>query len=112
MAAVKPEKAEGTKGEAKEKEFDAMAEFAKLTSSLSGCVYMPPVLLRALKAATGHHRSSAEYQRLSWDALRKSITGILTQQGQHGQHQHVVSELFSEDLIRGRGLSTRRIMKA
>jgi pre-mRNA-splicing factor CWC22 len=41
-----------------------MAEFAKLTSSLSGCVYMTPALLRALKAAAEQDRSSAEYQRL------------------------------------------------
>jgi pre-mRNA-splicing factor CWC22 len=115
MAAVELEKAEGKKGEAKEKEkekgFDAMAEFAKLTSSRSGGVYMPPARLRALQAAASQDRTSAEYQRLSWDALRKSITGIVNRVNV-GNIKHVVPELFSENLIRGRGLFARSIMKA
>ncbi|KAH9999062.1 hypothetical protein BJV77DRAFT_978730 [Russula vinacea] len=98
-------------GETKEKEFDAMAEFAKLTSSRSGGVYMPPARLRALQAAAAQDRSSAEYQRLSWDALRKSITGIVNRVNV-GNIKHVVPELFSENLIRGRGLFARSIMKA
>ena len=111
LAAVELEKAEGKKGETKEKEFDAMAEFAKLTSSRSGGVYMPPARLRALQAAAAQDRSSAEYQRLSWDALRKSITGIVNRVNV-GNIKHVVPELFSENLIRGRGLFARSIMKA
>ena len=115
MAAVELEKKEGKKGEGKEKEkdkeFDAMAEFAKLTSSRSGGVYMPPARLRALQAAAAQDRSSAEFQRLSWDALRKSITGIVNRVNV-GNIKHVVPELFSENLIRGRGLFARSIMKA
>ena len=89
MATVNPEKAQGTKGEANENEndIDAMAESTKLTPALSGCVYMPPALLRTLKATAEHDRGSAEYRGLPWDALRQSTTGVLTQQGQHGQHQ-------------------------
>ena len=113
MAAVELEKTETEekKGETKEKEFDAVAEFAKLTSSRSGGVYMPPARLRALQAAAGQDRNSAEYQRLSWDALRKSITGIVNRINV-GNIKHVVPELFSENLIRGRGLFARSIMKA
>jgi pre-mRNA-splicing factor CWC22 len=118
MAAVELEKTEdkksgggGAKEKEKGKEFDAMAEFAKLTSSRSGGVYMPPARLRALQAAAAQDRSSAEYQRLSWDALRKSITGIVNRVNV-GNIKHVVPELFSENLIRGRGLFSRSIMKA
>jgi pre-mRNA-splicing factor CWC22 len=113
LAAVELEKTGGKKGEAKEKEkeFDAMAEFAKLTSSRSGGVYMPPARLRALQAAAAQDRSSAEFQRLSWDALRKSITGIVNRVNV-GNIKHVVPELFSENLVRGRGLFARSIMKA
>ena len=111
MAAVELEKTEEKKGGTKEKEFDAMAEFAKLTSSRSGGVYMPPARLRALQAAAGQDRSSAEYQRLAWDALRKSITGIVNRVNV-GNIKHVVPELFSENLIKGRGLFARSIMKA
>jgi pre-mRNA-splicing factor CWC22 len=111
MAAVELEKAEGKKGETKNKEFDAVAEFAKLTSSRSGGVYMPPARLRALQEAAAQDRTSAEYQRLSWDALRKSITGIVNRVNV-GNIKHVVPELFDENLVRGRGLFARSIMKA
>ena len=81
MAAMELEKLEKEKEKGKEVEkkdnFDAKAEFAKLTSSRSGGVYMPPARLRALQEAAAKDKTSAEYQRLSWDALRKSITGIV-----------------------------------
>ncbi|KAH9029536.1 MIF4G-domain-containing protein [Lactarius hengduanensis] len=112
MAAVELGKTEDNKkGDAKEKGFDAVAEFAKLTSSRSGGVYMPPARLRALQAAAAQDRSSPEYQRLSWDALRKSITGIVNRVNV-SNIKHVVPELLSENLIRGRGLFARSIMKA
>jgi len=56
-------------------------------------------------------KTSAEYQRLSWDALRKSITGIVNRVNITNIKQ-IVPELFSENLIRGRGLFARSIMKA
>lgn len=91
--------------------FDAQAEFAKLLSSRSGGVYVPPARLRALQAAASEDKSSAEYQRLSWDALRKSITGIVNRVNV-ANIKHVVPELFGENLIRGRGLFARSVMKA
>lgn len=91
--------------------FDAKAEFAKLVSSKSGGVYMPPARLRALQAQAAQDKSSPEYQRLSWDALRKSITGIVNRVN-ITNIKDVVPELFSENLIRGRGLFARSIMKA
>ncbi|KAI0668437.1 hypothetical protein C8Q78DRAFT_980078 [Trametes maxima] len=95
----------------KEPEFDAQAEFAKLTSTRSGGVYMPPARLRALQEAASKDKASAEYQRLSWDALRKSITGIVNRVNV-ANIKHVVPELFQENLIRGRGLFARSVMKA
>lgn len=91
--------------------FDAQAEFAKLLSSRSGGVYVPPARLRALQAAASEDKSSAEYQRLSWDALRKSITGIVNRVNV-ANIKHVVPELFGENLVRGRGLFARSVMKA
>ena len=65
MAAVELEKAERKKGEAN----NTKAAFAELTSSRAGGVYVPPAQLRTLQAAAVEQdRSSAEYQRLSWDA--------------------------------------------
>src|SRR5260221_11921337 len=58
-------------------EFDTKAEYAKLVSTKSGGGYMTPALMRALQAAASEDKSSPEFQRLSWDALRKSLTGIV-----------------------------------
>ncbi|KAJ7669190.1 MIF4G-domain-containing protein, partial [Mycena polygramma] len=95
----------------KDSQADAQAEFAKLVGSRSGGVYMPPARLRALQAAASSDKASAEYQRLSWDALRKSITGIVNRVN-IVNIKAVVPELFAENLIRGRGLFARSVMKA
>ena len=52
-------------------------EFAKLLGSKSGGAYIPPARLRAMQAEAAKDKTSAEYQRLSWDALRKSINGMI-----------------------------------
>jgi pre-mRNA-splicing factor CWC22 len=110
MAAIELEKSEKPK-DAIVPQTDAKAEFAKLIGSRSGGVYMPPARLRALQAAASSDKTSPEYQRLSWDALRKSITGIVNRVNITNIKQ-VVPELFAENLIRGRGLFARSIMKA
>jgi pre-mRNA-splicing factor CWC22 len=92
-------------------EEERKAEFAKLIGSRSGGVYLPPARLRALQAAAANDKTSPEYQRLSWDALRKSLTGIVNRVNIANIKQ-IVPELFSENLIRGRGLFSRSIMKA
>ena len=53
------------------------AEFAKLLNTCSGGMYIPPAHLRAMQEAVSLDKMSTEYQQLSWDALRKSITGIV-----------------------------------
>ena len=114
FAAVELEKAEGKNGgKAKEKEkgFGTMAEFAKLTSSHSGGVYMPPARLRTLQAAAAQDRNSAEDQCLSWNALCKSITGIPNRVNM-GNIKRVVPEFFSANPIRGHGLFVHSIVKA
>ncbi|KAI0700515.1 hypothetical protein C8T65DRAFT_811788 [Cerioporus squamosus] len=111
MAEKELEKLEKEKDGKKEPEFDAAAEFAKLTSTRSGGVYMPPARLRAMQEAASKDKASAEYQRITWDALRKSITGIVNRVNV-ANIKHVVPELFQENLIRGRGLFARSVMKA
>ncbi|KAI6009429.1 hypothetical protein F5J12DRAFT_823556 [Pisolithus orientalis] len=110
MAAVELDKT--TKQDSAQEQADKQAEFQKLISnSRSGGVYVPPARLRAMQAAAATDKSSQEYQRLSWDALRKSITGIVNRVNIANIKQ-VVPELFSENLIRGRGLFARSVMKA
>ncbi|KAF9484975.1 MIF4G-domain-containing protein [Pholiota conissans] len=94
-----------------QKESAQRAEFAKLLNTRSGGVYIPPARLRAMQAAASSDKSSPEYQRLSWDALRKSITGIVNRVN-IANIKLIVPELFAENLIRGRGLFARSVMKA
>lgn len=113
MAAVELNKLEkGTDKTIVDKsKFDPQAEFSKLVGTRSGGVYLPPARLRALQAAAGSDKSTPEYQRLSWDALRKSITGIVNRVN-ITNIKNIVPELFGENLIRGKGLFARSIMKA
>jgi pre-mRNA-splicing factor CWC22 len=97
---------------AQEAGFDARAEYLKLTAGTrSGGVYMPPARLRALQTEAAKDKTSAEFQRLSWDALRKSITGIVNRVNILNI-KAIVPELFNENLVRGKGLFARSIMKA
>ncbi|KAG4125616.1 hypothetical protein ERO13_D10G107150v2 [Gossypium hirsutum] len=60
----------------------------------SGGIYIPPFKLVRMMKET-QDKSSDEYQRLTWDALRKSIKGLV-----------------NKNLIRGRGLFCRSCMKS
>ncbi|KAI1755413.1 hypothetical protein F4782DRAFT_404371 [Xylaria castorea] len=93
-----------------EKQAAAKAEYEKLLNMRSGGVYIPPARLRALQAQITD-KTSKEYQRMAWDALKKSINGLINKVNT-ANIKHIVPELFQENLIRGRGLFCRSIMKA
>ncbi|KAF2110172.1 hypothetical protein BDV96DRAFT_604238 [Lophiotrema nucula] len=76
----------------------------------AGGAYIPPARLKAMQAAITD-KSSAEFQRMAWEALKKSIQGLINKCNVANIKQ-IVPELFSENLIRGRGLFCRAIMKA
>ncbi len=59
-----------------EKQAAAKAEYEKLLNMRSGGTYIPPARLRALQAQITD-RSSKEYQRMAWEALKKSINGLI-----------------------------------
>lgn len=96
---------------AKRPEFDPAAEFKKLLGTRSGGAYIPPAKMRAMQQEASKDKTSAEYQRLSWDALRKSLNGLINKVNV-ANIKHVVPEIFNENLIRGRGLFARAIMRA
>lgn len=76
----------------------------------SGGVYIPPYkLARMMKEV--QDKSSVEYQRMSWDALRKSINGLVNKVNATNI-KNIIPELFAENLIRGRGLFCRSCMKS
>lgn len=93
-----------------EKLADARAEYQKLLNLRSQGVYLPPQKLRALQAAITD-RSSKEYQRMAWEALKKSINGLVNKVNT-ANIKFVVPELFGENLIRGRGLFCQSLLKA
>ncbi|KAK4146954.1 uncharacterized protein C8A04DRAFT_9392 [Dichotomopilus funicola] len=93
-----------------EKLADARAEYQKLLNLRSQGVYLPPQKLRALQAAITD-KTTKEYQRMAWDALKKSINGLVNKVNT-ANIKFVVPELFGENLIRGRGLFCQSLLKA
>ncbi|KAK2630162.1 hypothetical protein QTJ16_000982 [Diplocarpon rosae] len=92
------------------KQAAAKAEYDKLLTMRSGGTYIPPARLRALQSQITD-KSSKEYQRMAWEALKKSINGLINKVNV-SNIKFIVPELFGENLIRGRGLFCRSIMKA
>ncbi|MCO5549622.1 hypothetical protein L7F22_003095 [Adiantum nelumboides] len=97
----------GGKGEA------IRQEMAKMANTRAGGTYIPPARLRAMMAeAQSSDPGSVEYQRMNWDALKKSITGLVNKVAMENI-KFIIPELFGgANLIRGRGLFCRSIMKA
>ena len=93
-----------------EKQAIAKAEYEKLLNMRSGGTYIPPARLRALQSQITD-KTSKEYQRMAWEALKKSINGLINKVNT-ANIKHIVPELFGENLVRGRGLFCRSIMKA
>jgi pre-mRNA-splicing factor CWC22 len=93
-----------------EKQAAAKAEYEKLLSMRSGGTYIPPARLRALQAQITD-KTSKEYQRMAWEALKKSINGLINKVNV-ANIKAIVPELFGENLIRGRGLFCQSITKA
>ena len=76
----------------------------------AGGAYIPPYRLKQLQAQV-EDKSSEDYQRLTWEALKKSINGLVNKVAV-GNIQQMVPEVFGENLVRGRGLFCRSLMKA
>ncbi|CAD6908089.1 unnamed protein product [Tilletia controversa] len=117
MAADKDKDKEKDKGKAKDTAAigSALRDHLAIAASTTraGGAYIPPARLRALMAeAAAGNPGSPEYQRMSWDALKKSITGLINKVAADNI-KFVVPELFGgANLIRGRGLFCRAIMRA
>ncbi|KAI8333434.1 MIF4G-domain-containing protein [Chlamydoabsidia padenii] len=75
-----------------------------------GGAYIPPHRLRQLQQNL-NDKSSEEYQRMTWEALKKSINGLINKVNM-ANIKMIVPELFGENLVRGRGLFCKSIMKA
>ncbi|CAG8540225.1 5037_t:CDS:2 [Acaulospora morrowiae] len=81
-----------------------------LVNTRAGGVYIPPARLRLMQQKITD-KASEEYQRITWEALKKSINGLINKVNT-SNIKNIVFELINENLIRGRGLFARSIMKA
>ncbi|KAK1930301.1 Pre-mRNA-splicing factor CWC22 [Phytophthora citrophthora] len=82
------------------------------SSGRTGGVYIPPFkLAQMLQQDTDLSPSSEQMQRRTWDALRKSLNGLINKVNV-ANLSNILPELFQENLVRARGLLARAIMKA
>ena len=65
-----------------------------------GGAYIPPARLRMMQAAITD-KASQQYQRIAWEALKKSINGLVNKVNTANLIQ-IVRELFQENIVRGR----------
>ena len=81
-----------------------------LLTSKTGGAYIPPAKLRMMQAEITDKASEA-YQRISWEALKKSIHGFINKINVDNIGI-VTRELLKENIVRGRGLLCRSIIQA
>ncbi|CAN6344795.1 unnamed protein product [Urochloa humidicola] len=76
----------------------------------TGGIYIPPFRMAQMMREV-EDKSSPEYQRLTWDALKKSINGLVNKVNATNI-KNIVPELFAENLVRGRGLFCQSCIKS
>lgn len=81
-----------------------------LLTSKTGGAYIPPAKLRMMQAQITD-KSSAAYQRIAWEALKKSIHGFINKVNT-GNIALITKELLRENIVRGRGLLCKSIIQA
>ncbi|EXB74476.1 Pre-mRNA-splicing factor CWC22 [Morus notabilis] len=74
-------------------------------------VYVPPFKLVRMTKQVQDNKSSVDFHRLTWDALQKSINGMVNKLNA-SNIRNIVRELISENLVRGKGLLCRSLMKS
>ncbi|KZC08173.1 PREDICTED: pre-mRNA-splicing factor CWC22 homolog [Dufourea novaeangliae] len=82
----------------------------ELLTSRTGGAYIPPAKLRMMQAEITD-KSGAAYQRIAWEALKKSIHGYINKVNVSNIGL-ITRELLKENIVRGRGLLARSIIQA
>lgn len=57
------------------------------------------------------HFCSVAYQRVAWEALKKSLHGMINKVNV-GNLEQVAKQIFKENLVRGRGLFAKSVIDA
>ncbi|KAJ8958815.1 hypothetical protein NQ318_019575 [Aromia moschata] len=81
-----------------------------LLTSRTGGAYIPPAKLRMMQENITD-KSSAAYQRIAWEALKKSIHGYINKVNT-SNIGIIARELLHENIVRGRGLLCKSIIQA
>lgn len=81
-----------------------------MVNTRTGGAYIPPARLRLMQAQITD-KSSMAYQRLAWEALKKSIHGHINKINV-GNIGIIIKELLKENIVRGRGLLCRSVIQA
>lgn len=81
-----------------------------ILTSKTGGAYIPPARLRMMQAEITD-KSSIAYQRIAWEALKKSIHGYINKINVDNI-AIITRELLKENIVRGRGLLCRSIIQA
>lgn len=81
-----------------------------LLTSKTGGAYIPPAKLRMMQAEITD-KTSAAYQRIAWEALKKSIHGYINKVNT-SNIGIIARELLHENIVRGRGLLCKSIIQA
>uniref|UniRef100_S4RMV5 Pre-mRNA-splicing factor CWC22 homolog n=1 Tax=Petromyzon marinus TaxID=7757 RepID=S4RMV5_PETMA len=76
----------------------------------SGGAYIPPARLRMMQEQIAD-KSSLAYQRMSWEALKKSINGLINKVNVSNIF-NIIKELLQENIVRGRGMLSRSMIQA
>lgn len=76
----------------------------------TGGAYIPPAKLRMMQEQITDKNSLA-YQRMSWEALKKSINGLINKVN-ISNIGIIIQELLQENIVRGRGLLSRSVLQA
>ncbi|CAB0033575.1 unnamed protein product [Trichogramma brassicae] len=82
----------------------------ELLTTKTGGAYIPPAKLRLMQAEL-KDKSSSAYQRIAWEALKKSIHGFINKVNTSNIGP-ITRDLLKENIVRGRGLLARSIIQA
>lgn len=105
-----PLRRSGTPEQPKKLEPARVKKNIDLLTMKTGGAYIPPAKLRMMQAEITD-KSSEAYQRISWEALKKSIHGFINKINVDNIGI-VTRELLKENIVRGRGLLCRSIIQA
>ena len=88
-----------------------MIKHEKIITRAGGVYVAPHKLAQIKREIMESEKHGLEHQKLMWELLRKSINGIINKVNT-SNIQNIIVELLNENILRGKGLLARAIIKA